>query len=449
MLSIKALCEFFSVPQVSDAVINKYTIDSRAVTPGDVFIALKGEHADGHNYIKDAQRKGAIAIICETKASEISIPQFTTADPIDILGRIAQQHRSNFHCPVIALTGSNGKTTVKEMMAQALPKPSLATEGNLNNHLGAPLMVLRLRKEHRFAVFELGANHSGEIAYTANICKPDVALINNIAPAHIEGFGSIDGVARAKGEIYQALSPTGIAIINADDDYHDFWNAAITPRKTFRFSMHDSSSDIYAHSICYNASGCASFQIQFPNNTQLPLSLAVPGEHNIANALAAASCLWNIGLPADTIISGLASFTGVSGRQTVKYAPGNIRVIDDSYNANLRSVLAAIAVLARYNGTRILVLGDMGELGDKAVDHHQQIGIAAAKAGIDALYTVGKYSQFASESFNEGALHFDSKTALLTHLKTAINRDTTLLIKGSRSAAMETIVNAITTAPNP
>lgn len=450
MQSLKALADFFSVSlTVDNHRIGEYVIDSRRIKPGDVFVALKGDNQDGHAFIKDARRKGAIAILCESAIDNLGIPQFTVPDPIETLGQLARQHRQRFNCPVIAITGSNGKTTVKEMIAHALPQPALATQGNFNNHIGVPLMVLRLRDEHRFAVFELGANHQGEIAFTANICKPDVALINNIAPAHIEGFGSIDGVAKAKGEIYEALQPKGIAITNRDDDYHSYWDACIKPTSKFCFSMRDPTADIYAHTIRYDALGCANFQLQWPNGASQQLRLKVPGEHNIANALAAASCLWNVQVPTENIISGLASFSGVNGRQTIKFALNQARVIDDSYNANLRSVIAAIAVLARYNGQRILVLGDMGELGHEAKNHHQKIGEVAAQAGLDALFTVGETSQFSSRAFKEGGRHFKSKSALLEHLQSVTNKNTTLLIKGSRSAAMETIVNAMITPSNP
>ena len=237
MLTLQELATWLSQSTDSNAPVHGFSINSRTLQPGEVFVALQGAHTDGHAYIPAAVKQGAVAILCQNPAPDVHVPQFVVKDVVESLGFIARKHRDRIHCPVIALTGSNGKTTVKEMIAACLPQPALATQGNLNNHLGVPLMVLRLRPEHRFAVFELGANHQGEIAYSAGICQPDVALINNIAPAHIEGFGSIDGVARAKGEIYTALSKDGIAIINDEDAYHHFWDDALQHTRCFRFAF--------------------------------------------------------------------------------------------------------------------------------------------------------------------------------------------------------------------
>lgn len=447
MLTLKELATWLTQPIDTDAPVHGFSIDTRNLLPGDVFVALQGEHVDGHTYIPEAVKKGAVAILCHKPAAHVQIPQFVVKDVVESLGFIARKHRDRIDCPVIALTGSNGKTTVKEMIASCLPQPALATQGNLNNHLGVPLMVLRLRPEHRFAVFELGANHIGEIAYTAGICKPDVALINNIAPAHIEGFGSIDGVAKAKGEIYTALPKNGIAIVNDDDTYHHFWDDTINQKRCFRFSLRHKAS-CHASDIQWSAEGCAQFTLHLPEQVSIRVNLQLPGEHMVANALAAASCLWNVGITVTEIAQGLSTFRGVKGRQSILKGLGGARIIDDSYNANLRSVLAGVAVLAHYPGKRILVLGDMGELGDNTVSHHQQIGEAAKEAGIDALYTVGQYSRASSDAFGEHGYHFFSKTDLLEQLTPHLSKDTSVLVKGSRSAAMETIVHNLTTQPS-
>ncbi|MCC5792433.1 MAG: UDP-N-acetylmuramoyl-tripeptide--D-alanyl-D-alanine ligase [Legionellaceae bacterium] len=439
MITLNDLSTWLAHPPCSEQAIHRFQINSQQIQAGDVFIALPGEHTDGHHYIAHAASQGAIAIICERPQAKLNIPQFVVPETAKALGFIARQHRKRLHCPVIALTGSNGKTSVKEMIAACLPAPFLATSGNLNNHLGVPLMVLRLNRQHRFAVFECGANHAGEIAYTAAICQPDIALINNIAPAHIEGFGSIEGVARAKGEIYSSLAANKIAIVNDDDHYAHFWDAQLLDKQVLRFSRNH-PADISAHHIQYDSKACASFQLRFPDQQNWQLQLRVPGAHMVANACAAASCLWAAGIDGSAIVEGLAHFQGVPGRQTLVNGLHGACIIDDSYNANLHSVLAGIAVLRHYGGQRILVLGDMGELGSHSLSHHQEVGTAAKTAGIDHLLTIGENSHAATQAFGAGAWHFTDKKSLLSQLRALITAETTVLVKGSRSAAMETIV---------
>ena len=240
-MNLNTVASLLSQPVQLNAEITGVCIDSRLIEPGNLFIAISGERFDGHDFIKEVVAKGAVAVVVNRAMDGINIPQFIVSDTVDALAKIATGHRQTMTCPVIALTGSNGKTTVKEMIAAILPQPSHATKGNLNNHIGAPLSVLALSAEDRYAVFELGANHPGEIAHTVAIVRPDVTLINNIAPAHVEGFGSIDGVARAKGEIHQGLSETGIAVINADDAYAHFWDNIISDKKTIQFSIDKSN----------------------------------------------------------------------------------------------------------------------------------------------------------------------------------------------------------------
>ncbi len=340
---------------------------------------------------------------------------------------------------MIALTGSNGKTTVKEMIAAILPKPAHATPGNLNNHIGAPLSVLRLRPEHRYAVFELGANHPGEIAYTVAIVKPQVALINNIAPAHIEGFGSIDGVARTKGEIYQGLAVGGTAIINDDDDYAHFWDELLIDKKIVRFSL-TKPVDVYAQDISFNAQGWASFSLVLPSEHG-QVNLQIPGEHTVRNALAAAACCYALGISLVDIVAGLQQFCGVAGRMTFLSGKNHSLVIDDTYNANLHSVLTAVKVLAKRQGRRILVLGDMGELGAWTQQHHEEVGYTAYRLGIDLLMTCGKHSEYSTRAFAGTAKHYPNHDELAQDLLPKLDKDTTVLVKGSRSAAMEKIVH--------
>ncbi|STX52684.1 UDP-N-acetylmuramoyl-tripeptide--D-alanyl-D-alanine ligase [Legionella busanensis] len=417
------------------------SIDSRKVLPGHLFIALPGEKFDGHHFIAEAQAKGAIAILCERQIDGINIPQFVVKNTLQAMTTMAKLHRKSINCPVIALTGSNGKTSVKEMIASILTKPAHATPGNLNNHIGVPLSVLQLKPEHRYAVFELGANHIGEIAHTVQIVQPQVTLINNIAPAHIEGFGSIEGVARAKGEIYAGLTDKGTAVVNDDDDYAHFWDNLLADKQTIRFSL-TKQANVYAKNFLLNEAGFASFTL-VTSSAESDITLQVPGEHMARNALAAASCCLAVGISLEEIIRGLQNFKGVSGRLTYLQGKNESLVIDDTYNANLRSVLTAVEVLAKRQGRRILVLGDLGELGMWTQQHHEEIGYAAQRKGIDLLLTCGKHSVFSSKAFGSSARHYASQEELTKDLLAWLDKDTTVLVKGSRSASMEKIVHEL------
>lgn len=440
-MNLKTIAKLLSYSSSSTDEITSFCIDSRKIEPGSLFVALKGERFDGHDFIAEAQAKGALAIICERAQAEISLPQFIVPSSLDALTLLASYHRQTLSCPVIALTGSNGKTTVKEMIAAILPKPSHATQGNLNNHLGVPLSVMQLKPEHRYAVFELGANHVGEIAHTVAIVQPQVALINNIAPAHIEGFGSIEGVAAAKGEIYQGMTTAGTAVINDDDVYAHFWDKSLTSKKILRFSL-TKPVDIYSQAILFNQAECASFTLVTPAG-KMKIDLQVPGEHNVRNALAAATCCFALGIPLSLIGKGLTEFQGVTGRLTFRTGKQNATIIDDTYNANLRSVLTAIEVLVKRNGQRILVLGDMGELGQWAQTHHEEIGQVALQKGVDKLLTYGKISEFSSKAFGGLGHHYVSQEELVKDLLPNLNKNTTVLVKGSRSATMEKIVHQL------
>lgn len=437
-MNLTTIAEALSLPPLEPLDLTGIAIDSRKIEQGELFVALRGEQFDGHDFIQQAVNRGAAAVLAERKIPGLSVPQLIVEDSLHALGEIAKAHRQSIACKVIALTGSNGKTSVKEMIARCLPKPSWASLGNLNNHIGVPLSVLQLRPEHRYAVFELGANHRGEIAYTVAMAKPEVALINNIAPAHIEGFGSIDGVAKAKGEIYQGLPAKGWAVVNDDDDYAHFWDDILADKQVLRYSIGGDTA-ISAHSVQYDAKGCGQFELRIPN-ASLAIHLQVPGEHNIRNALAAAACCYALGVDKQAIEQGLNEFGGVPGRLNFKTGIHQATVIDDTYNANLKSVLSALQVLAKRPGKRIFVFGDMGELADSGILHHQQVGLAARELGIDQVYTCGKLSQHTAEAFGSPARHFDSQEALLAVLSKELDQETTVLVKGSRSAGMEKIV---------
>lgn len=416
------------------------SIDSRKVQADHLFVAIQGARFDGHDFIKEAVKNGAAAVVCSQEL-HLKVPHIKVQDTLHALTLIATQYRKTLTCPVIALTGSNGKTTVKEMIAAILPKPSFATPGNLNNHIGVPLSVLQMKPEHRYAVLELGANHPGEIAQTVAVAAPKVALINNIAPAHVEGFGSIEGVACAKGEIYQGLAEDGIAVVNQDDEYHDFWNHLFNHKKVLRFSQNTPQS-IHALDVSLDDKGCPAFTLVTPQG-QIPVKLQVAGVHNVHNALAAAACTYALDISLADIARGLAEFSGVSGRMTFLQAKDRALVIDDTYNANLRSTLSALSVLARRDGRRILVFGDMGELGDYTKAHHQAVGHEARQLGIDAVLTVGVHSKWSSEAFGHGGRHYQQQTKLVQDLLPYLDHNTTILIKGSRGAAMENIVQQL------
>ena len=438
------LCDIATLLDTScpdDIALTGVSIDSRLVQPGNLFVAIKGERFDGHDFISEAMAQGAAAVVCNRAIKDINIPQLVVSDTLQALATIAIAHRQALSTAVIALTGSNGKTTVKEMIAAILPKPSHSTPGNLNNHIGVPLSILQLKKEHRYAVFELGANHSGEIAYTVAMVRPQVTLINNIAPAHIEGFESIEGVARAKGEIHQGLVSNGIAVINDDDAYAHFWDSILKDKKKLYFSA-EHSADIYAREITFNEEGCGEFVLVTPEG-EAKVRLHVPGLHNVRNALAAAATTYALRIDLSDIVSGLQQFGGVSGRMTFLQGKNNSLVIDDTYNANLRSSLTALDVLANRKGRRIFVFGDMGELGNWSEQHHQEVGIAARDHGIEILMTCGKHSESTAHAFGTKGKHYHCQEDLVQDLLTQLDKNTTVLVKGSRSSAMEKIVHQL------
>lgn len=440
-MNLNTIAELLGSPGADDATITGVCIDSRHIKPGNLFVALTGERFDGHDFIEEAANKGAMAIVCNRANANVEILQFVVGDSLAALAKIAICHRQTIRCPIIALTGSNGKTTVKEMIAEILLPPAHATPGNFNNHIGVPLALLQLKPEHRYAVFELGANHLGEIAHTVAMVKPDVALVNNIAPAHIGEFGSIAGIARAKGEIYQGLSANGTAIINADDNYCHFWDDLLANKNSLRFSL-AKPADIMAQNLRFDEQGCANFTAVFPSES-LEVSLQIPGEHAVRNALAAAACCYAVGLSPAHIKQGLNRFSGVAGRMSFLKGKNQSVIIDDTYNANLASALTAVNVLAKRRGYRILVLGDMGELGPWTKSHHEEVGRAASMQGIDLLLTCGMHSEQSAKAFGKEAKHYTDQGELAQNLLAKLDKSTTVLVKGSRSAAMEKIVQQL------
>ncbi|MBQ4833851.1 UDP-N-acetylmuramoyl-tripeptide--D-alanyl-D-alanine ligase [Pseudoalteromonas sp. MMG010] len=426
----------------NQAVLNINT-DTRTVSSGDVFLALQGPNFDGHQFVQQAKDKGAVAAIVSEKLN-IDLPQFLVSDTRIALGEIAAAVKAEVNPKTIAITGSVGKTTVKEMCAAILSAHGnvLATKGNFNNDIGVPLTLLRLTPEHRYAVIELGANHIGEIAYTTSLTKPDVAVVCNVGEAHLEGFGSVAGVAKAKGEIFSGLKPQGVGVVNCDSEFSSMWLNTLNEHKVKRFSNTE-KLDVWAEDIVLDDFAQARFMLCTAAQ-KVPVKLALPGKHNVTNALIATALTLEFDVPLNHIANALETMPYVAGRVNLIPVNQYFTVIDDTYNANVKSVKAAIDLLCDTPGKRILVLGDMGELGDDAASYHEEVGEYALQQGLDALYTVGELSRYASDVFNTANRHFsqrnDLSKALMCELQQASLCKTTVLVKGSRSSRMELLV---------
>ncbi|MCP2003072.1 MULTISPECIES: UDP-N-acetylmuramoyl-tripeptide--D-alanyl-D-alanine ligase [Buttiauxella] len=427
----------------ADADIIDVTTDTRKLTPGCLFVALKGERFDAHDFAQDAVNGGAGALLVSRKL-DVKVPQLVVADTHQAFGELAAWVRQQVPTRIVALTGSSGKTSVKEMTAAILREcgNTLYTAGNLNNDIGVPMTLLRLTPEYEYAVIELGANHQGEIAWTVNLTRPEAALVNNLAAAHLEGFGSLAGVAKAKGEIFAGLPENGIAILNADNNDWLNWQEIIGARKTWRFSPNATGSDFTATNVHITVHG-TEFTIKTPIG-DVDVTLPLPGRHNIANALAATSLALAVGASLEAVKAGLADLKAVPGRLFPIQLSENQLLLDDSYNANVGSMTAAAQVLSEMPGFRVMVVGDMAELGDESVECHRQVGEAAKAVGIDCVLSVGKLSEIISQASEVGE-HFTDKPSLIVRLKALIEEHSmmTILVKGSRSAAMEQVVLAL------
>lgn len=412
------------------------SIDSRTIKPGELFVALKGEQFDGHDFIEQAKSNGAVAALV-SKPIE-GLPYLQVADTRLAFGQVAAAWCRELNVAIAAITGSNGKTTVKEMLATILREQYAVhwSQGNFNNDYGLPLVLLQLNPQHQRCVLEMGANHPGEIAYLTRLAPPNLALINNVAPAHTEGFGGIAGVARSKAEIYQGLTENGIALINIDDHYAECWRKLIGNKTIVTFGM-SKQADVWGQVLSPGV-----FELSTPEGTA-KIQLQLLGEHNVRNAIAAAAAAYAWQIPLTKIKAGLEKMLPVKGRLASKQGIHGNLIIDDSYNANPGSVLAAIKVLAACPGKRILVLGDMRELGELAVQYHSEVGQAAQQAGIDQLLTYGELSQHAASAFTRQARHFTDKAELIVYLKEILTPEAVALIKGSRSMKMEDVVTEL------
>ena len=416
--------------------------DSRSIARGELFVALRGERFDGHEFLTAAAARGAAAAMVDRDyRGPFPLPVIIVADTKRALGELARHWRRRFSPVLIAVTGSNGKTTVKEMIAAILRQHAggeavLATSGNLNNDIGVPLTLLRLRREHRCCAIELGMNHRGEIALLAALAAPTIALVNNAQREHLEFMGSVEEVAAENASVYDALAANGIAIVNADDA-----QAAYFRRRAGRRAVVDFGLERGMVRGTYVLKGLSSeLRLQTPQG-QATATLAIPGLHNVRNALAAAACAHAAGIDAPTIAAGVSAFRPYTGRLQVKVARGGLTVIDDSYNANPDSVRAAIDVLASCPAPTVLVLGDMGEVGPQGPEFHREIGAYAKSRGISRLLALGEAAAHAVDAFGEGARHFTD----VAPLAAAID-GRTVLVKGSRFMRMERVVAALTGA---
>lgn len=439
-----------TVAQAIDAMLHgedrdfvQVGLDSRTLKGGELFIAIKGAHHDGHDFIPCAIQKNAKAILAERapQGDEKNTPFLQVKDTLLALGALARFWRTFYTLPTVGITGSCGKTTVKEMVALICQQQgkTLATHGNLNNHLGLPLTLLGLDPSFQFAVLEMGASMKGDIAYLGDIAKPDVALITNVRPAHLQGLGSLEQIAQTKGEIYQALSPRGCAIVNLDEPYYPQWQSLIANRKTITFGLNKQAMVSASDITLYPATR---FTLH-AHKQSYSLHLKVPGLHNVMNALASVSVALALDIPLEQTKIALESFEGVKGRlKKFKGLNGSI-VIDDSYNANPGSMQAALEVLAEYPGEQILVMGDMAELGAQALDYHQQIGKQARRQGIARLLAIGQWSEYAVKAFGQGAKLYAQKETLISELKTLMSKQTVILIKASRAAGLESVAQAL------
>lgn len=416
--------------------------DTRTLLPGNVFVAIRGEQFDGHEFISDAFNKGAIGAIVDHPVDS-PIPQFVVKDTLIAFGQISAFWRSRFSIPFIGVTGSNGKTTLKNMIASILSAAChqdatqvLATEGNLNNNIGVPIMLCRLNEKHRYAVMEMGMNHFGEIEYLTHLVKPNVAIINNAAEAHLEGLKDVAGVARAKGEIFLGLTENGTAVLNRDDTFYSYWLSLVDKYSQITFGFNPDSNvttlDPDAHPT----------RIKTPKGN-IEINLSLLGRHNVQNAMAATAVALALNIDLNAIKIGLEQVVSAPGRMRQYILANGARVIDDTYNANPLSLQAAVNTLATFPGERIAVVGDMKELGPDAKQHHFIAGEKIRAAGIQHLFTFGEMTAATAEAFGQNAQHFTDREQLIAELKPRLQANTSVLIKGSRSMRMEKIVAGI------
>ena len=425
----------------ADRSFNGVSTDTRSLKQGELFIALQGPNFDGCDYVDQARDKGAAGAVVP-RYVDADISQIAVDDSKRALGELGAAWRQQLSPIVVGVTGSNGKTTLKELTAACLgtAAPTLATHGNLNNDIGMPLMLTRIEDRHRFAVLEMGANHAGEIAYLTALAKPDIVVITNAGAAHLEGFGSLDGVARAKGEILCGESRPKVAILNADDRYFDYWSKLVEDIRLLTFGI-EANADVYARNIVARASH-STFDLYLPGG-EVGVTLPLSGLHNVRNACAAAAIAAAAGVDIADIKSGLESVQPVEGRLRRLAGINGATIYDDSYNANPLSVVAAAEFLASLPGDNVLVLGDMGELGDDAAKLHAETGAQVREAGISRLLAAGDLSRNTVDGFGAGASWHADVDELAAGLASELREGVNVLVKGSRFMRMERVVEAL------
>ncbi|MCI5107840.1 MAG: UDP-N-acetylmuramoyl-tripeptide--D-alanyl-D-alanine ligase [Pseudomonadales bacterium] len=429
----------------ADVSFRSLSTDTRTIHPGDAYLALVGERFDGNDYVDEAKQRGAAAAIV-SKPRKADLPLLQVADTHQALAQIALENRLRSEARVIALTGSQGKTTVKEMLASILAKagPTLYTSANLNNTIGVPLTLLRLDKSHRFAVIEMGANGQGEIAFSVNAARPNLALITNASDAHVEGFGSLQGIVEAKGEILDGLQSGGRALLNADDPNVGQWikRAAAHHVVLFSYDNKYGQASYYARKVRIGEQGRVAFELQSPLGSQA-VSLHLLGKHNVFNAVAAACAAIEAGASLEQVAAGLADCETVPGRLMPLPGIRGSNIIDDSYNASPASFFAAIDVLMTFKGKKILLAGDMKELGSNSAEGHFAVGNYAREAGVDELWAVGQASQQTVAGFGGAGKLFGSQEELIKAGRSEADENTVFLIKGSRGSRMDVLVEAL------
>ena len=428
-----------------DRPFGAVSTDSRTIAAGALFVALRGPNFDGRDFVSAAAAQGAVAVIVEGPVSH-GIPQIVVADALRALQQMSQAWRASIDLDVVAIGGSNGKTTAKEMTAAILARAgaSIATQGNLNNHIGVPLTLMRIEASHRSAVIEMGANHVGDVAELVRLARPTVGMITNAGAEHLEGFGDLDGVAQGEGEMVSGLDPAATAIINADDAYADYWRGVAAARRIITFGVRAHADYKAKNPVQSIERGefLTRFTLECPLG-ECPVVLKAGGAHNVANAAAAAAA-GAAGASLGEIALGLADFRPVAGRLQLKAGARGSSIIDDSYNANPSSVRAGLDVMRGVAGTTWLVLGDMAELGDFAEDSHARMGDYARDCGIQRLFAVGPQSSRAAETFGAGAEWFADVESLSQRLQAELAPGVTVLVKGSRVNRLERVVQALT-----
>lgn len=459
-------CEYIrksnsNIAQLAGTEICGVSIDTRTLQAGNLFVALPSDSGangvDGHDFLADAASKGARATLISnnkviTENLNNDIPCFVVKDTVNALGKLAIYWRSKFELPIIAVTGSNGKTSIKNMIGAILlqvcnknSEQILIAHGNFNNHLGVPLNLFKLTAQQRYAVLEMGMSHFGEIAYLTNMVRPNVAVISNAYACHLDGVGDLDGVARAKAEIFQGLQSIeqqpAYAILNADDRYFNYWKKKAANHKIISFAL-EKPSDVFGKDLRSNL-GESQFVLHSPKGN-IEINLPLPGKHNVMNALAAAAACLAVNIELPLIKAGLETITATDKRLQVLVTRQGARLINDCYNANPASLRAAINVLMNCSGKKILVIGDMKELGKDEIELHANMGSYAKRAGIDGLLAIGKLTKHTVATFGRNAHHFANKNALIDYLQTFLAKGNNILIKGSRSMQMEEIVQEIT-----